>query len=838
MLFKKFMKKRWKIGLFFLIFIFLFSNILAYHRTGNPALVVNTVGRNQLITGYLNISLENETGSTPIKAQIKNTNINSTLTLIELLNRTNLNYDCWYDGQKVACKPTFKEISRSGSISGGIGEKYIGFNLVGDNVVIQNLSFIIEGTSTQESCGDIPLTIDLFADGKKDYLYVNPSDNICWKKFPENFSYLADAFLTTNWYCSNITLKHISGKVKIGGIIKQTNFSNYGVIFFIIKTPKGIIKECNTTDYNDGNYSDVSCDVDIFVEEGNYEVCVRTNVSNTFLIQYGGNKSYGLFAAEYKNKYLSDQVTFDSTIYYEQTGKNLINEINNYINSNYNKNCSNGCIIPLLVNSTQNFIFSNLTLIFNSNGTLLYLSNFSEISLKYPDIDSKGFVSIPLSAFNLTAPRFVGNYTLEIYFGNSIIASKDFKVEDVPIVVGIYPNKVIVNEETEFRVIAYPSPNTTIISYAIDWGDGSRDSNNNGIFKHTYRNIGIYTVTINVTDSRNFVGVGIFNIEVGIDKESLNKTIRDAINYIENFESRLSGEFYKDWLKNLLELNETKNKLNQLLQNLSGNLTQVKMEFDNLKSKIPVNITWTNYPEIYYVPNWEEIDMDNVEKLVGKCNCDEDSCKKSLVLWGKRKLKVSGKKGTIIFYNREKKTITIIYLKLLTTSGKIIVELPSSKISASTSYEDFGNSVGFNRSNVDIAYDEEINPYEIIWYATPTNIGEIKCEEEIEGEPELYKKQKNPFIIFLIILIILVIIGLIIIWAPYIIKNIKMREKEKEKKLFPSTTDYYNLFNFVSNSFRSGKKEEEIRKQLIDAGWKKEQIDYIIKKVKSTIKTK
>lgn len=832
MFFKIFLMKKGLKFVFLIFFIFL-VNVSAY-EIGNPKLIVNPVGANQLINGYLNISLKNDSSQSKIKAEILGTGKYSILEILEILNKTNINYDCWYNNIKVTCDKVFYVKSTNENISGS-GEKFIGFNLNGENVNVQDLSFVISGENNQQdSCGNIPLIIDLFIDGSIDYLYINPSDSNCSLKFPTNFSYNYDAILTTQEYCDNITLKYTAGKVKVGGIIKLKNFSQLGTIFFKIKTPHGIVKECNTTDYS-GDYSYVSCDIDVFVEEGNYEVCVRADVSDTFLIQYSGSH-YGLFIAEYKNRGLIGDVNFNSSVYFEQTKKNLINDINNYINSKYNNNCSNGCIIPLFINSTQRFNLKDLNLGFVSGGTSLLLDKFSEIGVEYPKVDTKGFISIPLEVFNVTAPRIKGNYTLKIYFDNYLIATETFYVEDVPIIAAIIPNKVIVNEETEFRIIAY-SPNGNIINYEVNWGDGSSiESNSNGIFEHKYSNSGKYLVTVKVVDEKNFFGVRGFEIVVGIDKDTLNSSLNKAINDIENFENNLSGEFYKSWLIDLIELNETKNKLRELLVNLSsgGDLDSIKNEFDNLKNKIPKNIMISNYPQITYIVNWEKINLDNVERILGNCNCDSDSCKKSLALWNNKKLKISGKIVNIIFYNGETKKITVIYLSLI-NNGNIIVELPSSDIYSYKNFNDLGNAISFNTTSVEIAYNNEIIPYEVNIYATPNNIDEIECEE-IYGEPELYEKRKSPLLFISIILIILVIIGLIIIWAPHIIKNLKIKQKEKEKKLFPYAADYYNLFNFVSNSLKSGKKENEIRQQLLNAGWKKQQVDYIIKKVKKTLK--
>jgi len=829
--------KKIKVFFIFLFFIFVFLGFVYSIEKGNPALVAEDVGRNQIITGYINLSLENESGNSDVVVKINNSDVKKMklMDVIKAAIEKGKNFYCYYYDKNVTCDRVF-DVKSSGEIyKGKAGDNYVGFVLVNVSEV-KSLSFKISGYSNREECGVSPLLIDLFANNTIDYIYVNPGSMPCGDNYPKNYNESAssyDVVLDSNLKCANIKVKHMTGKIAVGGIIKLQNTSyttKEDDIFFKVKTPSGDFT-CNTTTTN-SNYGEVSCDVEVFVKPDTYEVCVKASqdASNSKAFRLLKKGDYALFIKEYSNLQLYGEVDFNSTIYYQQTHRNLLNDIKDFIDKNCKKD--EECIIPMYINSTQDFNLTELNLEYQSGSDIIGLRDFSSLSVEYPKIDSKGFQIIPLEVFNITSPSQHGRYELKIEISGKTF-SDYFFVHEVPIVAGIFPNEALIGEDTEFRVVAYSPRGTPIVSYYVDWGDNSSSENSNGIFIHKYVSGGTYNVFVRVRDSQGLVGSGSFVIYVNITKENLNKSLTEALQKINEATQRLDPLILE-----FLNLNQTKEKLNQLLVNLSygGDLETIKREFDYLKRDIPLSIQKTSFPQFNYVVDWEKIDMGNVEAIIGDCPYSKDSCKKGIALWNKENvnIRISGDKYVVVFYDSNKRIFTQVTIS--GGRGTVIVEVSSSNIKTYSNYNDLGNAIAFNLTTFSFVHDGDLNIYDINLYAVPSSFDEITIEEE--GEGELYTPPKNFFWIIFLILILLLIIGLIIIWLPYIKNMLKEREKEKIKKIFPSITDYYNLLNFVSHALSSGENEKSIYEKLIKAGWKKEQVSYVIKEVKKHQKIK
>jgi len=828
------------IYIIFLTFISLILSTFVYGdiSKGSPSIIVYDAGRNQLITGYINLSIENETGGSDVEISIDNKLIKK-MKLIDLIKAAiekGKSFNCYYDNQKASCDKIFEVVSSKEIYNGNRGEHYVGFDLTKPDT-IESLSFVINGSSSGEECGKSPLSLDLFVDNVVDYLYVNPGLNTCGYKFSKNYKETAtsyDVLIDGNWKCENITFGYISGKVIIGGIIKLENTSyttNEDDLIFKIKTPTQDYF-CNTTTTSI-SYEKVYCEVDVFVKPETYEICVKatSNAANSEAFTLLKKNAYALFGSEFANMQLYGSIDFNSSIYEQQTGRNLKNDLNNFIN---NINCSEKCIIPIYINSTQPFGLRDLSLKYKSGDDIITLSQFSKLSIEYPEIDSQGYQAIPLEVFNITAPFEYGSHKLSIEIAGKEFSS-NFYVQEVPIVAGIIPTEAIVGEDTQFTIIAFSPKGNTIVSYSVDWGDGTSSQGSSNTFKHKYNNEGSYTVFITVKDNESLVGSGNFVVYVGITLTSLNQSINDALQKINTIQlDPLISEF--------LNLNQTKQKLNQLLTDLSipnANLVTIKNEFDSLKQNIPIAVQSTQYPSLTYRVNWQNIDVDKVEDVIDEsCPSSDDACKKGIALWNRDLLSIGGEKIRISFYDANQRTFTKVnvYPKRSET-GNIIIHIPSSSIKSYSQFEDLQDAISIDIKSFSFVYDGDLDIYNLNLYAVPSSFSHISIEEE-PGEGELYKPPKNFFWIIFLLLFLLLIIALVIVWLPYIKNMLKAKEKERIRKLFPSLTDYYNLTNFITNALTSGETEDKIYGKLLKAGWKKEQISYIMKEVKKKIPKK
>jgi PKD repeat protein len=838
------------ISAFCTVLLFLLS-LLSFvsAEVGNPALVVYDVGPSQLLNGYFNVSLNESSGnsiSISVDGKAKS------FTLLELMQNAKsygIESSCYFDNKTVACKKYYEEKTSADSFSGGAGEALVGFALNNITEII-SLSFGIEGSGVGEECNKIPFSLDLFDDGVTDFEYIKAPEleSLCdeqvWPKGYDESKKLEEIVLDTE-KCEVIDFPYKTGKVMLGAKIKYATEGN-GVAFRII-LPQGE-KKCNNTEDIPTDYQQVvSCDVEAFVKEGNYTVCIKP-INTSDKIYLAKHEKYGLFMQAYKISQLGETITFNSTFYKEQTGKNLKDDINAYLNSFYG-NCSAECIIPIKIVSTANYTISSISLQYKRGSDTIEMSSISTLSYSYPRIVS-GFVAIPLAAFNLTAPSTYGNYTVSINYAGKTY-TKSFKVEKVPIVAGVYPLNIMLNEPTEIRVIAFSPAGRNITSYKINFGDGSQEENTNGIFVHTYSTAGTYTITAEVTDSAGFKGIASFTATVGVFKETLNASITKAIQDISSFEAKLGNEFYAAWLKDKLNTSGIKTKLQALLSSLStANETQlasIKSEYDGIKARVASNIlAYENFSMANYLVDWNKVDKQAAESAAGSCALSDNECKKAIAAWNYQNLEFSltAEKKKIVLSSGSTETLTILNLNVNNkrqVNGALIVGLDYSLATSTQAINSSSGKIKLPLQSARIAYLGDVDILNLAIFAVPTNLNKLQpTYVEITGVVEK-KKSIGPKIL-LILAIILLVVGLIVIWHKQILDAIKTfkkkQEEKKEKKLFATRADYYNLISFISNSLKSGMSKEEITRKLSASGWKAEQIKYGMKKVEAMMKGK
>ncbi|MEM4318291.1 MAG: PKD domain-containing protein [Candidatus Pacearchaeota archaeon] len=847
-------KKRASFLMIFLILLLIFPLVLATFEKGVPSLVINDVGPKQLLSGYLNVSFENESGGDEIRAELDGNT--ASFSLLEFMKRAKglgISFNCSYEGKSSECELQYKDASSSDTFQGNAGGNYVGLVISGKSgVEITNLSFIISGSLGSEECTtEAPFIIDLFNDGTPDYYYLSAGLSTCGEKYNENYTAKETANIGTSFICDTVKLEYKSARVKIGGNITLENYDRNASVPLYFKIARGGKEvSCNTT-YDNGP----SCDLNFNVYPGEYEICVRAGVNDNYIISAGseeeGKQHFALFAAEYKNQPFAEEIQFNSTLYAAQTGKNLIDELNTYLQAKYNKNCSAKCIIPLYINSTVSFSFTDLRFKYKSAGIEYTMPSFSTLQREFPLITTAGYVAIPLAAFNITAPNTYGNYSLRIVYKGTEIDKKSFKVVPVPVVAALIPLDVIVNEPTTFRAIAYSPKGLNITSYSIDFGDSVTTTSSDGIFIHTYTQSKLYNVKVEATDSQGFKGTNYFTVNVGVPIAVLNSTINKAINSINNFETKLGTEFYATWLKNMTN---TANLKAQLL-NLSSRIVQVgdnitalekiKSDYDAIKANIPTDIiSYINYPQLKYIINWNEINKGLAESVAGSCPLSEDECKKAIALWTSDNvdINIKGEKKKIVYQDGNSKVLTIVDVNIIrktSADGKLILALDSTKLFSSTQFESKQAGIATNLASFKFAYLDNIDPYKISVFAVPINISNLQPVSAPPPVGRVKPRSRIPEILFILIAIILVG-GLIFIWRKKLVEIYttlsKKRKLALEKKLFPTKADYYNIINFISKSFSAGMSEAQIKQKLLSAGWKDKQVNYAMKEVKKQIK--
>lgn len=843
-------------------------------------------GPGQIIEGSLNFSLLNEPGNTLLRASIAPSNIMKNMTLLEFLKKANAQFNCTPTDCNVTYTASSPATTKVMSLTPG-SEAYYGLVAFGGNVQVQNLSFEMEGSSTAPSvCYETPFKFDLLADGTVDFEYKGIGENVlewCAQRASEcfNINYATQSgSIETTPACQKIFLNK-TGAVNVSILLSRVGDANNDKIVLLVYDLNGLLKgNCsfNGWEVDDSSFNYNSCVVGInevgeptgfYIDKADYYfVCVKKSfgAAAQYLIKketqgdvcgfYNNPPSsaftedYAIYVAEAKFAPFNNEAFFNASTMIGNIP--LVTYVQNYIQAKYNNNCTgNGCIIPLKFISlaNQQVTLKNLAFKYapSVGATPSVDYNFYNLTVVQPLLNMSMTV-VPFSAMNMTAPTQQGQYcTVNIWLG-PLSASRQFKVEAVPNVVNVFPQAVIPNQATTFRVVAISPSNRTIVSYVWNWGDMSADqTTTTPEATHTYTQIGNYTLTVKAIDNASMIGSKSFVITSNITKELINATIESLLAQINSVSSQYSA--LEPWYRDMVELNLS--VMNTTLLTYKSQLpTATAQQLATMKSDIdmmnvPINITDSlRLLESIYYPNLENIEPQYIETVAGSAydSSQRAQYQNAIAAWQQENvdLRISGQVKTLVYPTTSEDKVTVVNVRLDSLNAGLgavylIFSLPSGinynsvKIKqGSYDIHNLNDAIGFEFSNlgsretVSLALPGRHDFSSLMFYVSP------KLEDlSIEGRVTPGKGKKAPWglAIFFIILIILIGAGLMwFIWRGY--------SEKLERKLFKNKGDLYNIMSFIKNVEAKGARKDEINEQLEKAGWTREQINYAWGKLK------
>jgi len=851
------------LAIIIIIFVFLTLFIQfgsAVITRGNPFfnLSQETFGKGQILDGALNFSLSNEHSNTIVNARIPSFDINVNATLLKFLQDAGASFNCFPED----CNITYNAVNQSAEKTANlnVNEKYFGFQIYGNDVDILNLSFKLSGrSSSQAICGDSPLKIDLLDDNAIDFEYKEAEDWCSSFKSSECFDTniaSEESILTSVPYCERIKLKK-TGRIEAASQIKLNSgdASDNEIMFFVSDMNGNIKGKCGVEYFDSSSYDMTSCVIDaedFYIDkEDYYYVCVNTSSASEYFIKkesqpevcgFYGNPpknflaDYAIYAREAKFAPFSDEAVFDNETF---LGADLKNYVQNYIDNKYNKNCSQGCVIPLRIISLagQNLTLDDLYLKFQTQSGPTSSNLFYDLNINYSTINMT-MQPLSLTALNITLPESSTKGIYKIYAGiGSINGDLNFKIDEVPEVLSLVPTTVVPNTMTRFIVSASVPANRNISEYIWEWGDGTSDITTSQAASHTYY-IGTYTLNVKVKDNIGLVGSKNFIITSNLTKEQLAETIDAMLLKIDSFNLQYSG--LESWYVDLFDLNIT--SMNNTLIGLKSQvdsaqteeLVSIKQQADDINMPISVNDSLIVL-ESAYIPDTEKIEPSYIGAYNETLKAEYQS---AIALWQQDNLdmKVSEIVRTVVQKTgsqdvslikikiEPKQTLSNAYLIIRTPEG-VGVENIKIKNAGDFDVSEEENALKFSFTELDeqeieIAVKGRYDLGEIAIFASP-NIDEL----DINQQP-IPEKRKVPYglaVFFAVLIIIAVLVVLWLIWRNY--------ASNVNKNLFKNSMDLYVLTNYISGSLAKGIPKSKIHEQLIKAKWTKQQIKYAWKKI-------
>lgn len=843
--------------IFFSFFILIFFSEIfsASYSIGEPNSSIELVyGPSDSIIGWVNMSFNQELANTNFTASVNG--VEKSITLLELLKKSNSQYSCI----PLDCNESYSLKENSQPEQTKIfnlnenEEKIVGLNLTGNIISISSISFNVQ-SNAPPSCQN-QLKIDFLNDNTFEFINNKSSGQSCLSK---NYSCYLQSPSEENLelgsipFCQKFLLTEAPA-YSVGAWIKN-NSGNKEIRLSLYNKNNYEVGNCKIQQQIPTSGGEVSCDINYTVKKPEeYTLCIYS-VSGTgsFNIKgYSaqGNSSCGYYGSPPGSGFNAAYSLFVQPKGFDSpgnlqipnllsTGESLSSLAQDYINEKYGSlNCGTaGCIIPIRIYSgaQQQLNLTGLSLVYQKDIGTASDYKFYDIE-KAPQRIFSGFQKIYLSSANFTLPKEFGAYSFSLKYNNSLIFTKKINVTDVPRVLSINTLRAPASYPTEFVITISSSRNISRIFW--DFGDGSTETTTINKTTHTYQNIGIYNLTINITDIRGLSSVKKFEINVTSPKDVIEpriEKIRENLNSIDkNIKSfdAFSQEAIKENL-NLEEINSTINSLEEQFNNASSDEDYISIITELLKVNVPKNVfLFSKVPATQIVPEKDNIDLSLIKTITNENITieDEEAYKDNILRWyfDNFEIKATQSKYFSEYEDYSSPLINSFTIDIAENTSEdyyiIIPKLDNLYIEKGTSFSEEGNYIYIKSKDIknnrfSFSTTEDISVLDVPIIVSP-KLTSLNIIEEVK-QPE--KTPKNLILIFVIIFLVIVFVAVYLFLRAWY-------NKKYEDYLFKNKNDLYNIAAYITTAKRRGISDKEIIENLKKSGWNSEQIRYAMRK--------
>ena len=826
--------------------LFSLNLVMANVLVGNKSYEINKVyGASQKITGWINISLNNEPADNLISA------FDSSISLRDILDKNSIDYSCSPFDCNSGYAGTLAESSKTFYLNYN-EKKILGIRLTGEISEINSISFIVD-TNAGKSCLN-PVAIDLFDDGDIEYKAEEVSNDFscigadyygCYN----NADYSGRKNITKTRVCERINLIAPSKAFEIGADIMKKTSSTLPVNFKLELFIGSYSKSCIANTSESGK---ISCVVELsngLTENVQADVCLSANndadnakyeikYEDKDSCGYTGNENHDfpIFLKSGKFKEISN-IAFNKEI----KGVNLGSEISRYILDKYYGNCEPECIIPIAIiaGTNQTATISDLNLVYNADKSE---RNIYDVQKTNALIDAD-FHKIDLEKANLIVPA-EGNKTLIFKIGEQSIFSENIVINAVSNIDDIIPSSFPALVPVNFIVLI----NSANATYIWDFGDGSKQETKKNNLMHTYANTGSYEIKVKVYD-KNGETTKTVSVSAGPPKDYISSTIANYKIDLNNLKIQML--LLPNFIKKQVEIDFNNTKLNFEIKKQENNYlnaskdsdyTEIMKNLVQLKIPYGMNIT-RNIRAMNLILDKNQIDNE-VLRDSGAGNFSNEDYFLPINSWILDNLDISFESKTYSFYLRDgnekdysdvkinlkpKKSLKEVYVFVNGEPDKIIFKDYEGK-----NIDDKASAVLLpdlsQQKIIEFLYYEKINPLNVPVFISPgfnqlALTPAINCNNNHECEEgESYKNCSDcgkPWSKTLSMLGILFFIAFVV----YIILQ-EWYKRHYESRLFANKNELFNLVNFMGNSENQGLKKSEGFNKLKDLGWGGEQLTY------------
>lgn len=551
------------------------------------------------------------------------------------------------------------------------------------------------------------------------------------------------------------------------------------------------------------------------------------------------------------------QINFNSESYEEFTGRNLKNDLNSYLNSTYDNNCSgtDGCVIPfsLFGVGNDNQRIHSASLKYSVSAFDSEINEISDLNEK-PAKVSSNYLQLDVGRMNFKVPETNGKKVFRLLLGNSELISENIFV-DIGFYFQLTPRFAFLGRETSFTA----QTSSQIVSSKWDFGDGTSPvivSGNSA--KHAYSASGSYPVRVSLVKS----GAGQqnstkrFTVLVGDAKESANITLKDYETRVSNLKNSIAT--FPEWVRSALvaaiDLNtkETlvKNKRQDynLLGSSAPDSSYVAIVNEVAALDLPYSIFVKTSGTLPAFIGLNNIDIKPLEEI-SRNNADSaEDAKMRIAAWmdenygldiGFEEITARGEDADSTLAMKYKLTITK-KSGAQPNSAYLIIGYPKQYLVFNGGGAEFSEAGTSGATYLDLNANPTTEVEFLITGSNAPDVGNLGAyiapsisDLGASGKPivECWRGicDENGKINWWKLGIGLAIL-LVLFLAVYLILQ-TWYKRNYERYLFKDPNDLYNVLNFIYNSRKNGLKDKEIRESLLQKRWTKEQVTYAFRKL-------
>ncbi len=838
-----------KKGLIVLLVITLVTiGIVSATYSVNNYSIDKNYGPRDTLRGWIEISLSSEASNSIFKSSE-----GDSMTLFNLIKANkNFSYTC----DPLSCSSDYEksnqETTKSFVLNSGESGVF-GFEITGD-AVSDISNFAVDVISNAGKSSSPQLTIDILNDGQKEWQAHTVSGDFGGALYGCYVSAEGQAVLTQTQYCQKIIIPS-TPNLKIGAKLIGSGTTNFRMS--IESMDYGEYGECGLTASGTGF---VSCEPDGFSVNngGNYFVCIWSEDSDSgYTINYERTNPCG-FSGNFNDKYDFDFEIFVIPGKYGDVGSFTLNDaelssinspvtdignyILDYLYDKYGNDCSDGCIIPVKINSMVNNQAISV-----SDATLNYVSGISIITHDLYDLNeipakiNANMQKLSIDSGNFSVPSEYGNHTFSLNFKGNRIFSEKITIEKAPIIKFLDPLTTATSYPTTFTIIA--SSDNQVNLYEWDFGNGDTEITTTNKVVYSYNSTGTYNIDVRVIDIYGRSSSKSFEVVVGSASEVTGTLLQKKKANLENVKKQIEkfSGFERTALNQILNTGDIQVKLNNA--ETENDIATTEEDYqavlqDLLDIKIPKMVFLGSVADsIAFYPKESGVNPGILAEITGEeyDSSKEDKYVDAILGWDVENvdMTLTYKEITSAFEDHTEpllKTFNIDVKKKAGSEADSYIILK--KVEGLTFFEDYSEEEisGYiyipltgESTKIIFATTEDVDFIDLPFFVSP-GISELSLVG-LDLSPFDKSGKLKKWALFTLIMILLIIIGItfwVVLHAWY--------KKKYEDYLFKNKNNLYNLFTWIEGAKKRGLDEKEMRNQLRKAGWTSEQLTYALRK--------